>query len=88
MPFEAAFVVLRGLIMVPVGAMDLSWPGMALSGLWEGGLWAVWGSGAWHARGPCLGGFILLVSFRDTLLAVSIFVYKVESSVYPTGKLQ
>ena len=27
LPFEAAFVVLRGLIMVPVGAMDLSWPG-------------------------------------------------------------
>ena len=77
--------------MVPVGAMDLSWPGIALSELWGGGGGACgvgWGSGAWRARGPCLGGFILLVSFRDTLLAVSIFVSKVESSVYPAGKLQ
>ena len=83
-------MVLGGLIMVPVGAMDLSWPGDSpFRAVGGGGACALcWGSGAWRALGPCLGGFILLVSFRDTLLAVSIFVSKVESSVYPAGKLQ
>ena len=50
LPFEAAFVVLGGLIMVPVGAMDLSWPGdspfRAVGGGGGGGVWGgVWGVG-------------------------------------------
>ena len=53
-----------------------------------GGLWAVLGVRGLARAGALPWGVILLVSFRDTLLAVSIFVSKVESSVYPAGKLQ
>ena len=44
------------------------WP---FPGCRGGGLWAVSKTGS-SARAPCLQRFILLVSFRDTLLVVSI----------------
>ena len=57
-------------MMVPVGGYGSFLPGMVLSGLW-GGLWAVYKveSSAWAPRLP---RFILLPSFSDTLLVVSI----------------
>ena len=67
----AAFVVLRGFLIVPVGTMGLltwGWPfpdcGVAC------GLCPK--SRAWRTRTPHLPRFILLVSFSDTLLLVSI----------------
>ena len=50
--------------------------GFALSGLWGGGgcFWAV-SKLEYSAHTPLLSSFILLLSFSDTLLVVSILVY-------------
>ena len=62
------------LIMIPVGAMGCFWPGMALWGLWGGRGWLVGcvQSRKLNVSAPRLSRFILLVSFSDTLLVVSI----------------
>ena len=66
-----------GVLMVPVGRMGLCWPGIALSVVWGaggrgGGLVVCVQSRELGPGTPRLPRFILLVSFSDTLLVVSI----------------
>ena len=67
LPFVAAFAVLRGLLMVPVGTMGPFWPGdspfRALCMCMRGSLWAVSKIES-SVRAPRLLRFILLGSWR------------------------
>ena len=74
LPFVAAFAVLKGLSIVPMGTVGSSWPGPGLFGLWEeeGGFGLSLNSGARQTCMPSYPRVILLVSFSDTLLEVSI----------------
>ena len=70
---QRARLVFRGLScwwVVPVGAMGLYWPGIAFPGC--GGLVGCVQSRELGACAPRLPRFILLVSFCETLLVVSI----------------
>ena len=59
-----------GALLVVAVAVGSFWSGMAFSGMW-GDLWAV-SKVESSVRAPCLPRFILLESFSDTLLVVSI----------------
>ena len=76
MLFVAAFAVLGWLLVVPVGAVGSFWPGVVFSGLCVCVcVWACRLCPKLRARCGCtprLLRFILLVSFSDALLVVSI----------------
>ena len=59
-----------GALLVVAVAVGSFWSGMAFSGMW-GDLWAV-SKVESSVRAPCLPRFILLESFSDTLLVVSV----------------
>ena len=73
LPFGAAFAVLGGgrLLVVPVGTMGLCWPGDSPFRIVVGLMGCVCGWRLGKSM-PCLPRLILLVSFSDTLLVVSI----------------